>query len=71
MSSKFHEANDSGHDFDLLFILYYLCVLYPTRSGCKGKKYPNKNEFPRWSLTCHIHVEIKTNISWCGPPYCR
>lgn len=35
--SENYEANDYGHDFDLLTISHLLCVSYLTRSGCMKK----------------------------------
>ena len=37
MSSRIHEANDYGHNLNLLVILHELQVSYPTRRGSREK----------------------------------
>ena len=41
MSSGNNEANGNGRDMDSVIISYQLKVLYPTRSGCREKSYPD------------------------------
>ena len=37
MSSENDEANDYGHDVDLLIISHSMCVSYSMGSGCREK----------------------------------
>ena len=37
MTSKNNEGNGYTHVLDLLIIMHYLCVSYPTRSACRAK----------------------------------